>query len=108
MVDLQARCRALLTEMRQIYAECEEMARQESLLKASARDMEAWEKKEGGEIAIGIDDGAESEGAEWGKEDQADEEELKRRKAGVRRVFYVLCGRWEKGQSAMSSGFPIC
>ena len=80
----QARCRALLTDMRSIYAQCEEMTRQGSLLSIAARDMEACERRDRGEIVVGDATGEDSDGAEWGREDEADEETARRRKAGVR------------------------
>lgn len=70
--------------MRSIYAQCEEMTRQESLLRVAAIDMEACERRDRGEIVVGDEAGEESDGAEWGREDEVDEEAARRRKAGVR------------------------
>lgn len=87
----QARCRALVTEMRGMYAQCQEMSQQESALKATAKDTEAWESKTRGEVVIGAEKGAGGDGsgsgssgeAEWGEEEDDSEEARKRRNAGV-------------------------
>lgn len=70
--------------MRSIYAQCEEMTRQISLLNIAARDMEACERRNRGEIVVDDATGEDSDGAEWGREDEADEEAARKRKAGVR------------------------
>ncbi|CAM9408463.1 unnamed protein product [Ectocarpus sp. 12 AP-2014] len=87
----KARCRALVTEMRGMYAECQEMSQQESALKAAARDMEVWESKARGEVVIGPEKGGDGDGsgsgsggeAEWGEEEDDSEEARKRRNAGA-------------------------
>lgn len=70
--------------MRSIYAQCEEMTRQDSLLRVSARDMEACERRDRGEIVVGDAPGEDIDGEEWEREDEVDEEAARRRKAGVR------------------------
>eukprot|EP00903_Cladosiphon_okamuranus_P020118 g18474.t1 len=83
----KARCRALVEKMRGIYAECQEMIKDESSLKTAARDMEAWERMERGDMVIGreeeLDDDGSSSGQEWGG-DGDDEEDIRRRRAGGR------------------------
>ncbi|CAB1114268.1 unnamed protein product [Ectocarpus sp. CCAP 1310/34] len=87
----KARCRALVTEMRGMYAECQEMSQQESALMAAARDMEVWESKARGEVVIGPEKGGDGDGsgsgsggeAELGEEEHDSEEARKRRKAGA-------------------------
>lgn len=91
----QARCRALVTEMRGMFAECQEMSQQESALKAAARDTEVWESKARGEVAIGPEKGGDGDGSgsgsggevEWGEEEDDSEEARKRRNAGVSMLF---------------------
>ena len=46
--------------------------------------MEAGERRDRGEIVVGDASGEESDEAEWGLEDEVDEEAARRRKAGVR------------------------
>ncbi|CAM9537152.1 unnamed protein product [Ectocarpus sp. 6 AP-2014] len=87
----KARCRALVTEMRGMYAECQDMSQQESVLKAAARDTEVWESKARGEVVIGPEKGSGGDGsgsgsggeAEWGEEEDDSEEARKRRNAGA-------------------------
>lgn len=96
----QAQCRALVAKMRDIYAQCQEMSHQESSLKAAAMDMEVWERRSSrGEILIGREQGGgvgaivisststSSNGEnDWGEKrgGDADDEQMRRRKAGVR------------------------
>ena len=48
--------------------------------------MEACERRDRGEIVVGDATGEESDGEEWGREDEVDEEAGRRRKAGVREL----------------------
>ncbi|CAM9785312.1 unnamed protein product [Ectocarpus sp. 4 AP-2014] len=87
----KARCRALVTEMRGMYAECQDMSQQESALKAAARDTEVWESKARGEVVIGPEKGVDGDGsgscsggeADWLEEEDNSEEARKRRNAGA-------------------------
>ena len=86
----KARCRDLLSEIRSKYDESEEMSGQESLLRASARDMERWERHKRGDIVIGGEEGEDNQDDGWG-EGLVDEdwEEARRRNAGVKALVSV-------------------
>lgn len=77
------RCRALLTEMRNIYEDCEDMTRNQAALRAAAKEMEAWET--GGEASgIFLIGGKDVDGDEPDWEDREEnKEDIRKRKSGV-------------------------